>query len=197
MKYLQLSILILFFGLETQSQIVIKGRVLSFRKEPLVHATVTIKDSIQGSTLAFALSKNDGSFSIQVRLKHTEMFFLIVEHINASVKKIGFTVKTENDLIDLGEIELKDSIRVLQNVIIKSVPLPFAIRGDTIEFKAKSYRTAETRKVEDLLKNIQGFNLGNDGKISFNGKEVDRILIEGEDLTEKNYQLLSKNLNAN
>ncbi|MGL6268253.1 MAG: hypothetical protein ACRC2O_10000, partial [Chitinophagaceae bacterium] len=51
--------------------------------------------------------------------------------------------------------------------------------------------------MEDLLKNIQGFNLGNDGKISFNGKEVDRILIEGEDLTEKNYQLLSRNLNAN
>ncbi len=32
---------------------------------------------------------------------------------------------------------------------------------------------------------------------TFNGKEVDRILIEGEDLTEKNYQLLSRNLNAN
>ena len=81
--------------------------------------------------------------------------------------------------------------------MIKAPPLSFSIRGDTVEFKANAFKTAETRKVEDLLRNIQGFELGGDGKISFNGKEVDRILIEGEDLTEKNYQLLSRNINAN
>jgi len=199
MKYLLLKwlFLILFFCLESQAQIVIKGSILSSRREPLVHATVTVKDSIQGSTLAFALSKNDGSFSILLRLKQTGIYFITAEHINASVKKISFTINADIDQIDLGEIQLNDSIRELQNVIIKSAPLPFSIRGDTIEFKAKSFKTAETRKVEDLLRNIQGFELGNDGKISFNGKEVDRILIEGEDLTEKNYLLLSKNLNAN
>ena len=81
--------------------------------------------------------------------------------------------------------------------MIKAPPLSFSIRGDTVEFKANAFKTAETRKVEDLLRNIQGFELGGDGRISFNGKEVDRILIEGEDLTEKNYQLLSRNINAN
>jgi hypothetical protein len=199
MKYLLPKILFcnLILCLKSYAQIEVKGVIVSSRRDPLVHATITIRDSIQNANLAFALSKTDGTFSIKLKFRQAGDYILIAEHINASVKKINFSIKSENDNIELGEIALKDSIRELQDVVIKSVPLPFSIRGDTIEFKAKSYKTPESRKVEDLLRNIQGFELSNDGKISFNGKEVDRILIEGEDLTEKNYQLLSRNLNAN
>lgn len=196
MKYL-LPTILLFYSLETHAQIVIKGVILSSRRDPLIHATISIKDSLEASTLAFALSKTDGTFSIQPKFIQSGTYVLQVEHINAGVKKKFFPIKSLNEHLDFGEILIGDSIRELQNIVIKSAPLPFSIRGDTVEFKAKSYKTAETRKVEDLLRNIQGFDLGSNGKISFNGKEVDRILIEGEDLTEKNYQLLSRNINAN
>lgn len=199
MKYLLHTqlLLFLFYSQETHAQIVIKGVILSSGRDPLIHATISIKDSLETSTLAFALSKTDGTFSIQQKFMQSGTYVLQVEHINAGVKKKFFPIKLLNEHLDFGEILLGDSIRELQNIVIKSAPLPFSIRGDTVEFKAKSYKTAETRKVEDLLRNIQGFDLGSNGKISFNGKEVDRILIEGEDLTEKNYQLLSRNLNAN
>jgi hypothetical protein len=73
--------------------------------------------------------------------------------------------------IEIGEVILDTVIRELKNIVITSHAVPFSIRGDTVEFKAKSFKTAETRKVEDLLRNMQGFDLGSDGRI-FNGKRL-------------------------
>lgn len=51
--------------------------------------------------------------------------------------------------------------------------------------------------VEDLLKNIPGIEIGSDGNIKVNGKTIDKLLIEGDDLFDDKYKLLTKNLDAN
>ena len=186
-----------FPELKAQEKISITGRTITTDKQPLQNATVSLKDSLSGAILGYAISKADGRFSLQKENLPEGDYLLIVEHINArqSVKTIQLkkAVPIQSEILFI----LEPVARQLKEVIIKGSADPFSIRGDTIEFKAKSYKTVETKKVQDLLRNMQGFDVSSDGKINFNGKEVDRILIEGEDLTEKNYQLLSRNLNAN
>lgn len=183
--------------LKAQEKFIITGRILTTDQQPLQNATVSLKDSVSGTILGYAISKADGRFSLQKESLPDGNYLLIVEHINTvgSVKTIQLkkAVPFQSEILFI----LEPVARQLKEVIIKATADPFSIRGDTIEFKAKSYKTAETKKVQDLLRNMQGFEVSSDGKVNFNGQEVDRILIEGEDLTEKNYQLLSRNLNAN
>ena len=191
-RYFAAMFLLLFlFQNHVLAQINIKGKLLLSNKEPITNATIILKDSIHGNTLSYSFSRADGSFHLKIQKPITGIYFLIIEHIQTA-RKIKELNVSFNDLdLDIGEVILDKAIKQLKDILIKSAPPPFSIRGDTIEFTANSYKTSEIRKVEDLLRNIQGFDLGSDGKISFNGKEVDRILIEGEDLTERNYQLLS------
>ena len=85
---------------------------------------------------------------------------------------------------------------LLPAIIIKSPNRKYKIRGDTISYPASAYLKIDIKKVEDLFKQLEGFRVDDRGKIFFNGKEVTRVLLDGEDLVGDQYQILSKNIQA-
>ena len=86
--------------------------------------------------------------------------------------------------------------RQLAPVLIKS-SLPLAVRkGDTVMFDAGRYSTAATFRLSDLLNQLPGFRVDERGRIYFNGKEVNRLLIDGDDLTGEHYGIISSRLRA-
>lgn len=86
--------------------------------------------------------------------------------------------------------------RQLAPIIIRS-DKPLAVRkGDTVIFDAGRYKTAATFRLSDLLNQLPGFRVDERGRIYFNGKEVNRLLIDGDDLTGEHYALLSSRLRA-
>jgi hypothetical protein len=88
------------------------------------------------------------------------------------------------------------SKKLMKEIVIRAPELSFKIAGDTISYQAEKYMSSEVNKLEDLLKKMEGFHVDDNGRISFNGKEVSKILIEGDDLTGSKYKVLSKNINA-
>jgi ribosomal protein S17E len=47
-----------------------------------------------------------------------------------------------------------------------------------------------------LLSNVPGFQVDPNGRISFNGKPIKKLMLDGDDLTAENYQLISRNLRS-
>jgi len=80
-------------------------------------------------------------------------------------------------------------------VIRRSKPMA-KTSGDTLKFDMKRYLKPEAFRLEDLVKNIPGFRVDDNGRIYFNGKEISRIMIDGDDLAGEQYKLLSRNLKA-
>ena len=80
-------------------------------------------------------------------------------------------------------------------VIRRNQPMAKA-SGDTLTFDAARYLKPEAFRLEDLVKNIPGFRVDDNGRIYFNGKEISRIMIDGDDLAGEQYKLLSRNLKA-
>jgi hypothetical protein len=94
------------------------------------------------------------------------------------------------------EIADTPNFRQLAPVFIKS-SIPLAVRkGDTVMFDAGRYRTAATFRLSDLLNQLPGFRVDERGRIYYNGKEVNRLLIDGDDLTGEHYGLISSRLRA-
>jgi hypothetical protein len=179
-----------------QATVSVTGHVYAHSGEPLTQATVLFKDSLHGQPLAFSITRADGSFRLQVRTNRMGRFVLVMEHLQAQTLTASIDVADAQYRVMDTVFIMAPRVKSLGEVIIRADPPKLSIRGDTVEFRASAYRGPETRKVEDLIRNIQGFNVSRDGRVSFNGQEVDRILIEGEDLTEQHYQLLSRTLNA-
>jgi hypothetical protein len=172
------------------------GQVTAVSGELLSGAIVTLKEASGRKNLAFSITKNDGSFRLAFNSDSVrEMLFVKVEMNGYNSGEISITDYNNCSLTGM-VVKLMPSTKQLNEIIIKSQLSPVKLKGDTIEFNAKAYINPQTRKLQDLFANMQGFQVSADGKISYNGKEVEKILIEGEDLADKNYKLISRNLNA-
>ncbi len=103
----------------------------------------------------------------------------------------------------------KDSVYTFKNVLLppKSVELKeveiFAYReksyykGDTLVFTADSFKTVANATVEDLLKKLPGVKVDASGKITIQGKEVDQVLVDGDEFFGSDPTMATRNLNAN
>ena len=59
--------------------------------------------------------------------------------------------------------------------------MPVTIKGDTIIYNADSFNTGSERKLEDVLKNMPGIEVNEEGRIEVEGKEIAKITVEGKD----------------
>jgi hypothetical protein len=84
----------------------------------------------------------------------------------------------------------------LPEINIKGNAMVAKRRGDTLVFAADRYKQANAIRLEQLLSNVPGFQVDANGRISFNGKPIQKLMLDGDDLTAENYQLISRNLRS-
>ena len=54
------------------------------------------------------------------------------------------------------------------------------VKADTFQYNASAYRVPEGSTIEALVKKLPGAEVSDDGTIKINGKEVKKILVNGE-----------------
>lgn len=100
------------------------------------------------------------------------------------------TIPISNDTIP------SKSHLALPEINIKGNALVAKRRGDTLVFAADRFKRVEAIRLEQLLSNVPGFQVDANGRISFNGKPIQKLMLDGDDLTAENYQLISRNLRS-
>jgi len=85
---------------------------------------------------------------------------------------------------------------VLPEIQIKGNALVAKRRGDTLIFSADRFKRPEAIRLEQLLSNVPGFQIDPSGRISFNGRSIKKLMLDGDDLTAENYHLISRNLRS-
>lgn len=101
----------------------------------------------------------------------------------------------ENETKNLGSISLLSKENLLREVLIKD-RLAIRIKGDTTEFLVDSFLTNKNSNVEDLLKKLPGIQVDKDGKITAQGQEVKKVLVDGEEFFGNDPTIATKNLKA-
>lgn len=96
---------------------------------------------------------------------------------------------------DLGTIKLSKALLLLEEVAVTG-RIPVVIKGDTIEYNAASFKVDKDAKVDDLLKVLPGITVDADGKITAQGKEVKKVLLDGEEFFGNDPTLITKNIRA-
>lgn len=187
-RLLCLSFLILLFSstiVHAQSSI-LEGKVVDESWKSLPFASVILLSEKDSSIVAYSSTNELGLFSISTPQLPTilEVRFLGYKAYKALVSKPDFL-----------NIRLAPNPEMLKEVVIEH-DRPMQSSGDTITYNADSYSDSTEANVEDLLKKLPGVSVSEDGTIMAKGKEIDKILLEGDDLTGKNYRMISRNLSA-
>ncbi len=173
------------------AQRTIKGKVVENESgEALVSTTVKLLKA--DSTLAAGvLTGVDGSFSVKAPADGKYIL---------RITCVGFKNYTKNITIDngkdvsLGNISLKADAIMLEGATITKQVAKVTLKEDTFVYNAAAYRTPEGSVVEELVKRLPGAQVSDDGKITINGKEVKKILVDGKEFMTGDTKTAMKNL---
>ncbi|HWZ04807.1 MAG TPA: TonB-dependent receptor [Mucilaginibacter sp.] len=102
-----------------------------------------------------------------------------------SVSEIGYTTSVRkclnNDLsrkIVLEPVILRDRPYQLKPVTINGRPT-IVYKVDTVEYRASDYKVPENATVDQLLKKMEGMELGRDGSLTYQGEAVTKAKLNG------------------
>lgn len=164
----------------------IKGIVKDDKGLAVSNANVIVLDSVK-EVEAFAITNKLGEFEItDFKLGNKTI----------QIKKPTFSPYEEKILIDKQGFDLgiftlqKEDAIGLKEVIVKATDNFY--KKDTTVFDAAKYRTGKEMNVEDLIKNIPGASVDKDGRIKIGKKDVQAVLVEGDDLFDKGYSILTQ-----
>lgn len=128
------------------------------------------------------------------KLNHSKKMYSITFKKDGYIE-IDFLIK---DLIlkNITTIILNEDVNELEEVIIQA-DRPITIKKDTVVFDVKAFAQGNEQVVEDLLKKIPGLQIDEKGTIKVGNQEIEKIMIDGDDMFEKGYKILSKNMPVN
>ncbi|WP_225872790.1 outer membrane beta-barrel protein [Pedobacter frigoris] len=154
-------------------------------------ATVSLtsdKDTLKTST------NNDGIFVFKDVKSAT---YTIVVQSLGYLKTSPMRFK-QNDLtprIVMDPIVMKEEKNTLNTVVINGTP-SITYKTDTVEYKASDYVVRANSMVDELLKKMEGMEVGSDGSLVHNGESVLRAKLNGKEFLGGDVANAIKNLPA-
>lgn len=160
------------------------GQKLAMSSIVLVHA----KDSM---LYRFTRTDEEGKFTLSNLDTGSYMLFATFPEYADYVER--FTLDSATLTLDFGRLGLVLRSKLLEEVLV-SRSQAITIRGDTTEYDAASFTIQPNAKVEDLLKQLPGIQVDQDGKITAQGQTVNKVLVDGEEFFGDDPTLVTRNL---
>ncbi len=152
---------------------------------------VRVRDSI---LLDFTRTDSEGKFEISGF--EVDTFALTIEYPGHDEKTYYIFGHKDNYEINIPKVVLPSKSQELEEVVIYAYKDPIYYKGDTLVYVADSFKVAEGAVVEDLLKKLPGISVDREGKITSQGQEISKVLVDGDEFFGTDPTIATKNLGA-
>lgn len=196
-KCLLMLLMILFspMAFAQQSGVNVTGSVVEQGSDtPIEQATVRLLNVKDSAMVRGVVSARNGSFTLKNVKKGSYLLHITFIGYDPLYQPLQITGK--KNPVNVGKLELSDgAIELGEAVVIGKAP-EVTVRNDTVEYNADSYKVTKGSVLEDLLKKMPGVEVDSEGKITVNGKEVKKVMVDGKEFFSDDPKVASKNLPA-
>lgn len=196
-KCLLMLLMILFspMAFAQQSGVNVTGSVVEQGSDtPIEQATVRLLNVKDSAMVRGVVSARNGSFTLKNVKKGSYLLHITFIGYDPLYQPLQITGK--KNPVNVGKLELSDgAIELGEAVVIGKAP-EVTVRNDTVEYNADSYKVTEGSVLEDLLKKMPGVEVDSEGKITVNGKEVKKVMVDRKEFFSDDPKVASKNLPA-
>lgn len=161
----------------TAAQTVIGGHVTDMEGKAVAGATVILyADSLLTPPMrGYAITRKDGSYNISPKIDGD--MWVLAKCLGYKDCKVKVKIKPERT-----DIVMEYDERSLGEIVVKGTYSGIKMVGDTVKFDTDHFRNGFESSVGDILKKLPGVSVGDGGNVSYGGKTVDKVLIDGRDM---------------
>ena len=195
-KITQFLFLLLFCSsihAQNPAKVTIKGIVQDTSAAVMNGATVMLLNPKDSALVNFSRANDKGVFEFR-NVKNS--------HYILKVSYVGFIpfqqilAFSTTEIEDLGALKIKPISKELLEVVVRTARAPLTIKGDTIEYDARSFKVPPGSSVEDLLRRLPGMEIDAQGNIKAQGKDIKKVLVDGKTFFGDDPKAATKNLGA-
>lgn len=165
------------------------GKIQDSLQQPIVAANVLALQADTQLMDDFAISDYEGIFKL--RLQQDIDYIIQISYIGFKSIHKKIRLNTDDDQL----FTLETDPQTLDEVEV-TYEMPVTIKGDTIVYSADAFSDGSERKLGDLLENLPGVEITDDGQIEVEGKEVSKVMVEGKDFFDGDSKLAQENIPA-
>jgi len=180
-KYYLIAALALCFSVSAQAQFeaTVSGRVIDAQtREPLAFATVTVSEQLENTTVTGVLTNEDGRFIVSGLPEGS--FLLHSEFLGYIEASTPLLVGELNDVYDLGEIELRQVVEGLEEVVVTGRQQVLGATLDRRVFSMEDNIVGSAGSLLDALRGLPGITVDQEGNVLLRGSDRVSVLVDGK-----------------
>ncbi len=158
--------------------------------DPIPQTTVRLLKT-DSTLVKGVLTGLDGKFMLSA--PHAGKYIVQVTCVGFKAYAKNITIKGDKD-VALGTVAMRPDAIMLKGATVTGQAAKVTLKADTFVYNASAYRTPEGSAVEELVKRLPGAQVDDDGKITINGKEVKKIMVDGKEFMTGDTKTAMKNL---
>ncbi|TWF40383.1 hypothetical protein FHW36_10465 [Chitinophaga polysaccharea] len=93
-------------------------------------------------------------------------------------------------------IILKKTVHTLKEINI-TTQKKISLASDTLMYNVKAFKDQNDRVIADLIGRLPGIQIDENGAISYNGRSISKVYIDGDNLMDGKYRLATNNIPVN
>lgn len=185
MNRIYIFLIYLFVTAVAVAQVNVTGTVVNKENnKPLAGASVIVK-GVDGKIKKFASSKSDGGFAVtmpSVNGCRLEVAMMSFARQSIALDSVSFPLT----------VYLEPGTTLLKEVTVKADRI--REQGDTITYNVGSFAQQQDRSIGDVLKRMPGIDVASNGKIQYQGEDINKFYIEGSDLLGGRYGIATNGI---
>ena len=163
-------------------------------QSPVIQAGVQVLSVKDSSVVAANVTDVDGKFRVAAR---PGKYLLKISYIGYRSDFRTVYLNANRPRLNMGEIPLEiDAVMLGEAVVVAEAPEVIA-KEDTLVYNSSAYRVPEGSALEELVKKLPGAEVDESGKITINGKEITKIMVDGKEFFADDPNVAMKNLPVN
>ncbi|MDB5232045.1 MAG: TonB-dependent receptor, partial [Chitinophagaceae bacterium] len=194
MKKLILLSCICFFSAITFGQKATLNGVIrdTINKTTLSNTSVSLLRAKDSVLYKYTRSKQDGKFEL-TNIDPGKYILMITHFTYADYYD---TLSLSGAAVELNSVDLTLKAKLLENVTVRQTLAAMRMKGDTLEYRADSFKVRQGASIEELLKTLPGIQVDKDGKITAQGEKVEKVLVDGEEFFGDDPTIATRGLQA-
>lgn len=163
---------------------------------PVELANVQLLSLPDSSMVNGVLSKqNTGAFTLKTN--KTGKFTVKVTYIGYTPQYKNITITSGKSTYPIGTITMADDGYMLKDMVVTGRAPKIEMKADTMVYNSSAYRIPEGSTLEELVRQLPGAQVDDNGNITINGKQVKKILLNGKEFFGSDISTAMKNLPTN